>query len=126
MGRYGATANSISPRAMTRMIGAIPEGAREIRARSGVASVSSAVQVESLDPDDIAPFVVYLASDYAANVNGHIFLVHGGDVSLMSQPRPLRSIYNDGQWPVDELAPLAKDYLTKDIPNPAPPQPPRQ
>lgn len=126
MGRYGVTANSISPRAMTRMIGAIPEGAREIRARSGVASVSSAVQVESLDPDDIAPFVVYLASDYAANVNGHIFLVHGGDVSLMSQPRPLRSIYNDGQWPVDELAPLAKDYLTKDIPNPAPPQPPRQ
>ena len=126
MGRYGATANSISPRAMTRMIGTIPEGAREIRARSGVASVSSAVQVESLDPDDIAPFVVYLASDYAANVNGHIFLVHGGDVSLMSQPRPLRSIYNDGQWPVDELAPLAKDYLTKDIPNPAPPQPPRQ
>jgi NAD(P)-dependent dehydrogenase (short-subunit alcohol dehydrogenase family) len=33
MGRYGVTANSIAPRATTRMIGAIPDSAAEIRAR---------------------------------------------------------------------------------------------
>ena len=40
MGRYGVTANSIAPRATTRMIGAIPESAAEIRARGGVATLS--------------------------------------------------------------------------------------
>ena len=126
MGRYGVTANSIAPRAQTRMIGAIPESAREIRARGGVASLMGEEDLESVDPDDIAPFVVYLASDYAANINGQTFLVYSGDVSVVSQPRPMRTIYNEGQWPLDRLAPLAREYLTKDIPNPAPPQPPRQ
>ena len=126
MGRYGITANSIAPRAATRMIGAIPESANEIRARGGVSGLSEEGELEQLDPDDIAPFVAYLASDYASNINGQTFLVWGGEVSLMSQPRPERSIYNpDGHWPTEELAPLAAGYLTKDIPNPAPVQPPR-
>ena len=108
------------------MIGAIPESANEIRARGGVSGLSEEGELEQLDPDDIAPFVGYLASDYASNINGQTFLVWGGEVSLMSQPRPERSIYNpDGHWPMDKLAPLAAGYLTRDIPNPAPAQPPR-
>ena len=125
MGRYGVTANSISPRAWTRMVDAVPEAASEIRTRAGVASLSQRGQIARMDPDDIAPFVAYLASDYSANVNGQIFLVSAGEVSLMSQPRPLRSIYHEGQWPVAELASQAREYLTKNISNPAPPQPPR-
>ena len=126
MGRYGATANSIAPRAQTRMIGAIPDSAQEIRSRSGVASLSEGNELEQLDPDHIAPFVCYLASDYADNVNGQIFLVYGDTVSLMSQPRPLQAIYTpEGHWSMDELAPLARDILTKDIYNPAPAAPPR-
>ena len=126
MGRYGVTANSIAPRAMTRMIAGIPQSASEIRAGGGVADLTGEQDLGSADPDDIAPFVVYLASDHAANVNGQTFLVYGGDVSLMSQPRPVRSIYNEYRWPLELLAPLARDYLTKGIPNPAPPHPPRQ
>ena len=76
---------------------------------------------EELDPEHIAPFVCYLACDFAANINGQIFLVYGDTVSLMSQPRPQNAIYNPGgHWSMDELAPLARDYLTKDIANPAP------
>ena len=126
MGRYGVTVNSIAPRAQTRMIGAIPASAAEIRARGGVASIEGEEELQNAEPDDVAPFVAYLASDYAANVNGQTFLVYGSEVSLMSQPRPQRSIYNEGQWPLDKLVPLAQDYLTKGIVNPAPPQPPRQ
>ena len=126
MGRYGVTANSIAPRAMTRMIGAIPESAREIRARGGVAAISGEEALESAAPDDLAPFVVYLASGYASDVNGQTFLVYGGDISVMSQPRPVRAIYNEVPWRLEVLAPLAREYLTKDISNPAPPQPPSQ
>jgi NAD(P)-dependent dehydrogenase (short-subunit alcohol dehydrogenase family) len=126
MGRYGVTANSIAPRASTRMIGAIPQTAAEIRARGGVASLSEGDELQNLDPDDIAPFVCYLASDYAANINGQIFLVFGGEVSLMSQPRPERSVFNPNGWTVEELAPVSRDYLTRGIANPAPPAAPRQ
>ena len=126
MGRYGATANSIAPRAQTRMIGAIPDSAQEIRARSGVASLDDVDNPQHLDPDGIAPFVCYLATDYASNVNGQTFLVYGDTVELMSQPRPMRAIYNEkGHWDMDELSSQARNYLTKDIYNPAPPTPPR-
>ena len=127
MGRYGVTANSIAPRAFTRMVASVPEGAEKLRAQRGIAGMPGEGQMESAHPEDIAPFVVYLASDYAANVNGQTFLVYGGEVAVMSQPRPVRSIFNDGggTWPVEELAPLAREYLTKGLSNPAPPQPAR-
>ena len=126
MGRYGVTANSIAPRATTRMIGAIPDTAKEIRERGGVASISGEDQIQNLDPDDVAPFVVYLASEYGTNINGQTFLVAGSNVSLMSQPRPQKTIYNEGQWSLEDLAPLARDYLTKGISNPAPAPSPQQ
>jgi NAD(P)-dependent dehydrogenase (short-subunit alcohol dehydrogenase family) len=125
MGRYGVTANSIAPRAATRMIGAIPQSAAEIRARGGVASLSEGGEEQHMDPDDVAPFVCYLASDYAAHINGQTFLVYGGTVSLMSQPRPEQAIFNpNGRWTVAELAPAARQ-LTRGIYNPAAAPPPR-
>ncbi len=127
MGRYGVTANSIAPRANTRMIANIPDSASEIRARGGVSGLSEETERDSWNPDAIAPFVAFLASDYADYVNGQTFEVYSGNVSLVSQPRPQRSIYNpEGHWPVDKLAFQAREFLTKGIPNPAPAQPPRQ
>ena len=116
MGRYGVTANSIAPRATTRMIGAIPDSANEIRARGGVAGLANPEELSNLDPDDIAPFVAYLASDYAHNINGQTFLVYGKDISLMSQPRPETSIYNpEGLWDLEQLSPMALNTLTKNL-----------
>ena len=122
MGRYGVTANAIAPRASTRMISDIPVSAAEIRARSGVETLTEDFDLTDLDPDHIAPFISYLASDFADTVNGQTFLVYGDTISLMSQPRPQRSIYEpSGHWDLEALSPIARDVLTKDIPNPAPP-----
>ena len=128
MGRYGVTANSIAPRANTRMIGSIPEGSSQRRAQSGLAAnVEAAPPIREMDPDDVAPFVCYLASDFAANINAQTFMVYGSQVSLMSQPRPEKAIYEpEGHWSLDDLAPLAEDFLTKDIFNPAPAAAPRE
>ena len=121
LGRYGVTANSIAPRANTRMTSDIPSAASQIRAAQGVAAIEGEDDLESASPDDVAPFTVFLASDYASHVNGQTFLVYGGIVSLMSQPRPERSIFNgEERWSLDRLAPLARNYLTKGIDNPAP------
>ena len=121
MGRYGVTANAIAPRAHTRMIGAIPDTAREIRERSGVATISDDNEPEQWDPDNVAPFVCYLASDYADNINGQTFRVYGNTVSLMSLPRPMKTIYEArGHWDMSDLSVQARDDLTRGIDNPAP------
>ena len=120
MGRYGVTANSIAPRAETRMIATIPDIARQGQ------EDQLPSERETMDPDDIAPFVAYLASDMAANVNGQTFLVYGGNITLMSQPRRIRTIFKNGRWTLDEISKLAPTKLTQGLVNPSPPQPPRQ
>jgi NAD(P)-dependent dehydrogenase (short-subunit alcohol dehydrogenase family) len=124
LGRYGVTANCISPSADTRMTGTVSDESRAIRAQRGIAQAgATGPAVSSRNADDVAPFVVFLASDHASNVNGQVFVVAGGNVSLMSAPRPINTIYKDGRWTLEELAPLARDWLTKDISNPAPAMP---
>ena len=127
MGRYGVTCNSISPSADSRMTATVPEEARAVRAARGIAAAGArGPQTSRRDPDDIAPFAVYLATDHAANVNGHVFRVYGGNVSLMSAPRVINTIYTEGPWTMDDLAQQAEDYLTLDIFNPAPAITPQQ
>ena len=52
--------------------------AREIRKQQGIVREESALrQLENLKPEDVAPMVAFLASDFAANVNGQFFLCAG-------------------------------------------------
>lgn len=125
LGKYGVTVNSIAPVAATRMT--LTDEflkAREIRKQQGIIREERALaQLEDLKPEDVAPVVVYLASDYAANVNGQFFLCAGGAVSLLSQPRAVKTIYKDeGAWTLDELDEIVPLTLAEGLVNPAPPR----
>ena len=124
LGRYGVTANSIAPRANTRMIGTIPT-ARQMRDARGDRE-EAPQQTRINEADDVAPFVCYLASDAAENVNGQTFMVYGGNITLLSQPRRIRTIFKDGQWTLDEIGTMVPENITQGLKNPSPPQPPRQ
>jgi hypothetical protein len=71
-----------------------------------------------MQPEDIAPLVVFLASDLAANINGRTFAVGGGEVSLYTEPVKERTIFAQGKWTVEELCQIAPDTLGKDLVNP--------
>jgi hypothetical protein len=75
-----------------------------------------------MEPEDIAPFVAYLASDQAADINGQTFLVYGGVITKLSLPRRIRTIFKQGRWDVEELRNLAPQHLTQNLVNPSPPQ----
>ena len=121
LGRYGVTCNSIVPVAATRMTTSVSDEARARRAARGIARSAEGASGVVFDPDDIAPMVGYLASDFAANVNGQFFYVYGKSVGLMSQPRLAQSIVRtDGFFSVDELRELMPQRITKDLVNPAP------
>ena len=61
LGRYGATANSICPRADTRMTQSVPDAARQMR-EDRPQDREEAPKME-MNPDDIGPFVAYLSTD---------------------------------------------------------------
>jgi len=120
MGRYGVTCNVIRPGAATRLT-VTPElqAAWEKREAEGGAP---APEVTDWSPDDIAPFVVWLATDAAAGVNGHDFDVRAGHVGLYSQPTQTVSLAKAGgeeRWTLEELDELASKTFA-DLVNPAP------
>jgi len=126
MGRYGVTSNSISPGAATRMTGTVPEEARNLRAARGIGgSTGSAPRLRG-EGDDIAPMVTWLASDEAAHVNGHVFHLTEGLVSLMNNPEPVKTIRKESRWTVEELAKVFPATIGLELFNPAPVQSPSQ
>ena len=122
MGRYGVTANSISPSASTRMTTSVPEEARRLRASRGITSGSSTTLRG--EPEDIAPFVTWLASDESSHVNGHVFHVTAGLISLLNEPDPIKTIHKEGRWTLEELAKVFPATLGLELHNPAPAPPP--
>jgi hypothetical protein len=97
--------------------------ARELRKQQGIKREDRGVaQIEELDPEDVAPMVVYLCSETARDVNGQIFLCFGGTVALVSHPRPVRTLYKSGDWTLDELDALVPTTVAEGLVNPAPPQ----
>lgn len=103
LGKYGVTANSIAPRAETRMVESIPENVRAKLATQGLMPVEGEA---SWEPRDVAPFVAFLASDYSAPVNGQTFLVYGGNVVHMTLPRRVKTIFNSNPpatWEPEQL-----------------------
>ena len=125
LGRYGVTANSICPRANTRMTQSVPDAARQLRA-DRPQDREETPQELAMHPEDIGPFVAYLSSDQAASINGQTFLVYDGVITKLSLPRRVRTIIKQGRWTTEELLEMVPQNLTQGLVNPSPPQAPRQ
>jgi NAD(P)-dependent dehydrogenase (short-subunit alcohol dehydrogenase family) len=96
-GRYGVRANAICPRARTAMVG-------------GLLGEAPADGPDPLSPEYVAPLVTYLASPAAANINGEVFVVHGGVAAVMAPPTIAATFLAkdhgspDGMWTLDAVA----------------------
>jgi NAD(P)-dependent dehydrogenase (short-subunit alcohol dehydrogenase family) len=122
LGRYGITVNAVCPGAATRMTATVGDASRSARQRSGIASPGGeqTLRLEHTGPENVAPWVVYLATDAARDVNGQVFFVMGGLIALLDYPAPVRTIQKDGRWTPAEIATLFPRTLGMDLVNPAP------
>ncbi|MEE8306143.1 MAG: SDR family NAD(P)-dependent oxidoreductase [Gammaproteobacteria bacterium] len=123
LGRYGITVNCVAPAAGTRMtVSPEMETARQRKVDRGEISQRRADAQGMSGPDDVAPIVVYLATDAAGNINGCTFGSSGGRIALHTDPVAVKSIYKEGRWTLDELMRIVPTALTREATNPAPSQ----
>jgi len=113
LAKYNVTTNTIMPSGATRMIDSTPRG-REMFEQTGKWPSEQAVGTER-DPDNVAPLVVYLASDAAAHVNGQVFHSFGYGYTLLAQPQPVRRIVADRRLEPEELSVLFPKTLGADL-----------
>jgi NAD(P)-dependent dehydrogenase (short-subunit alcohol dehydrogenase family) len=101
LGRYGVTVNCLAPNARTRMteqtFGDMPK--------------PDEGSYDPLDPSNISPVIVALASDEAQNITGQCFFVYGGTINVL-QPWDVGTvIQKDEGWdPEDLLGELKKAF----------------
>jgi NAD(P)-dependent dehydrogenase (short-subunit alcohol dehydrogenase family) len=91
MAKYGVTSNAIAPRARTRMT----EGT--------FGNIPKPEGFDAWDPDNVAPWVVYLCTEQAAHITGQCFIVTGGEVHLIEQHHAVNTINKGDRWTVEEL-----------------------
>jgi 3-oxoacyl-[acyl-carrier protein] reductase len=113
VGRFGIRCNAIRPLAITIQVHEYNEHSAPWRplmdATMGRPSEQSPADV--ISPAKISPFVVWLCTDAAADVNGCTFLVYGDRVSLLTEPRPRTTIEQPGGWTLDDLDRVAPEQL---------------
>jgi NAD(P)-dependent dehydrogenase (short-subunit alcohol dehydrogenase family) len=126
MGRYGVTCNAYAPTAGTRftLSDEIVAGFKK-RYEAGLMTKERFEELTNPpSPETVTPFIIYLCTDEAADINGQVFDVTGGNIAIYSEPVKKRSIVKEeGLWTVEELIEQVPRVLLKGYKNPAPPQP---
>jgi NAD(P)-dependent dehydrogenase (short-subunit alcohol dehydrogenase family) len=112
LAKYGITCNAIMPGAATRMTDTIPANFAQ---QMGLATSSEQAQASPMDPGNVAPIVVFLASDAAQNVNGQCFGASGYRISLYTHLVPEKTIYSQGPWDLDHLFKVFNSTLGADL-----------
>lgn len=124
LGKRGITANAILPGARTRMTmdPTVVAGIKQ-KFEAGLMSKEHYEAFMGMPgPEYVAPVVLYLCTDDAANINGKVISAHGGSISLFSEPQEIRTINKEGIWTLDELMEIMPKEITRGLVNPSPPQ----
>ena len=129
-GRMGITCNCLVPMAATRMTmnDAVKANFKRQYEEGKITKQVLEDRLAMPGPEFIAPIVVYLCTDAAANINFLSFRAAGGTVGIYSANELVKTIHKDHRkgekWTIDELEELVPKFLLVNYVNPAPPAPP--
>ncbi len=111
LGRYGVTANAISPGAATRMTESVPEDRRRMPVDDERA------------PENVAPAVAFVASVRSDWLTGQVIGARGYEVSLYNTPQPIRQLTSTGPWELERLATMIEQSFGPAVGRTPPNQP---
>jgi NAD(P)-dependent dehydrogenase (short-subunit alcohol dehydrogenase family) len=117
LARANITVNAIVPNAITRMIASIPGmGPLVEQAERGEPLPDMIRKGMGMGlPQDVAPLLVFLASDAAREVTGQCIGLGGDKLSLWSHPQEVRMAYRDGGWTADAIAEVWKSSVGQQL-----------
>ncbi|MBI2979261.1 MAG: SDR family NAD(P)-dependent oxidoreductase [Chloroflexi bacterium] len=126
LGRYGVTCNAYAPLVATRFT--LSEDAVsgfKKRYEAGLITKEQLDEYINLDPPEtVGPLIAYLCTEEAGDINGQVFDVTKGNISIYSEPVKVRTIpRKETLWTVEELIKLVPAKLLKGYKNPSPAQP---
>jgi NAD(P)-dependent dehydrogenase (short-subunit alcohol dehydrogenase family) len=104
--RYGVTVNAVYPSAMTRLVALV---AKREQPPAG--------SFNPLDPDNVAPLVVWLGSSESREITGRVFGVGGGRIAVAEGWHPGPKVNQDKRWDPSELGPVVRDLVARARPN---------
>ena len=94
LGRYGVTANALAPQARTGMTEAVFADMMKVPADGGF---------DRYHPDNVAPLVVWLASEASGGLTGRCFEIFGGKLSVADGWRGGPEQDKGARWEAEEL-----------------------
>ena len=103
LGRYGITANALAPSARTRMT---EQAFADKMATQGA-------EFDVMDPDNIAPAVVWLGSAESRDVTGCVFELEGGKIMIEDGWREGPSIDKGARWQPVEVGAVVEQLLAQ-------------
>lgn len=107
--RYGVTVNAVSPVARTRMTEGMP--GQEVPPEGAF---------DRMHPGNVSPLVVWLASAESAQVNGRVFAIVGGRLSVAQGWRSGPEIDRERRWDPAEIGAAVEGLLAEAGPLPGP------
>lgn len=109
--KYGITVNAVCPRAVTDMTDSIPE---DVKKKKDASWAGTSV-VRRGTPDQVAPAVVYLASDDAEGITGQVVGIGGDKLSLWSHPREVTEAFVFGGWTIENMRELFRSSVGSEL-----------
>ncbi|GED99958.1 short-chain dehydrogenase [Gordonia spumicola] len=107
LGGYGITVNGIAPAARTQMT----LGAGDAMAAQMAAPADGSFDV--MDPANISPLVVWLASAESGDVTGRLFEVEGGTVTVLDGWQRAASKDKGARWEPSELGDVVRGLIAE-------------
>lgn len=104
--RANITVNAIVPAALTHMVATIPGMAPYVEAMQRGESLPPLLRqtMGMGTPEDVAPLLVFLASNAAQNVTGQCIGLGGDKLALWSHPQEISIAYREGGWTAQSIA----------------------
>jgi NAD(P)-dependent dehydrogenase (short-subunit alcohol dehydrogenase family) len=106
LGRYGVTVNAIAPSARTRMTETV---FAEMMAKPETG-------FDRMAPENVAPLVVWLGSEAAGDVNGRVFEVEGGVITVAEGWQRGPTVDKGTRWEPADVGSAVAELLAKASP----------
>jgi NAD(P)-dependent dehydrogenase (short-subunit alcohol dehydrogenase family) len=107
LARYGVTVNAIAPGALTRMTENLAVPRAEAKPD----------EFDARAPDNVAPLVVWLGSTESSSINGRVFNIAGGHISVAEGWHAGPGVDKADRWDPAELGSVIPDLVARAAPN---------